>query len=274
MTRPDLNLDYAIRSERFDLEPLSVDSASLFAELGADTEVVKTLIGDWSTARKRLENARARIDSATNYVLWGIYDRDGAFAGGGQFIGVCAVGAPLPKIGRGPTVHYAFDQAVWGRGVGNEIVGAVIDHLFGATDVEAVEALVLPVLNPAAARLLERLAMRLVGRYPMAEFVGDDCLPTMRYEVWRAQVALPAAARACLVEAAFKIGLFIADGVSSHRDMAAALLVSAHENGLVEMLGIDQVTKLIARSLDAGAADSGWLHYRVDRSRRGNRRSD
>ena len=268
MTEPDLSLDYAIRSERFDLEPLTAESAPLFAGLAADTEVVKTLIGDWSTAHKRLENARAWIDAASNYVLWGIYDRGGAFGAAGEFIGICGVEAPLPEVGRGPSVYYAFDQAVWGRGVGSEIAAAVIDHLFDETAVEAIEALVFPRLNPASARLLEKQGMRLVGRYPVADYVGDDCLPTLRYEVWRAQVALPAGARSCLAEAAFKIGQFIADGVSSHEEMAAALLVSAHENGLAEMIGIDEVKKLVARSLDEGASDSGWLHYRIERDRR------
>ncbi|HKJ50545.1 MAG TPA: GNAT family N-acetyltransferase [Gammaproteobacteria bacterium] len=274
MTESDLSLDYAIRSERFDLEPLTVDSAPLFAELAADTEIVKTLIGDWSTAGKRLENAHAWIAAASNYVLWGIYDRDGSFGTAGEFIGICGVEACLPKIGRGPSLYYAFDQAVWGRGVGSEIVAAVIDHLFDATDVEAIEALVFPSLNPASARLLEKQGMCLVGRYPIAEYVGDDCLPTMRYEIWRAQVALPAGARSCLAEAAFKIGQFVAGGVSSHQEMAAALLVSAHENGLVEMIGIDEVKKLIARSLAEGAADSGWLHYRVERKRHRNHGGD
>ena len=268
MNQPDLSLDHAIRSERFDLEPLSVDSASLFAELAADTEVVKTLVGDWSTARKRLENARAWIDNASNYVLWGIYDRHGAFGTGGEFIGVCGVEAPLPKIGRGPSVYYAFDPAVWGRGVGGEIVAAVIGHLFETTDVEAVEALVYPRINPASTRLLEKLGMRLVGRYPVAEYVGDDCLPTMRYEIWRAAVALPASAKSCTAEVAFKIGQFVAGGVSGREEMIAALLVSAHENGLVEQIGIDESGKLISSSLDEGIADSGWLHYRVTRAGR------
>ncbi|MGD2171449.1 MAG: GNAT family N-acetyltransferase [Gammaproteobacteria bacterium] len=268
MTEPDLSLDYSIQSERFDLVPLVGDNAPLFAELGADTEIVKTLIGDWSTARKRLENARAWIAAASNYVLWGIYDRDGAIGTPGDFIGICGVEAPLPGVGRGPSLYYAFDRAAWGRGVASEIAAAVIDHLFDETDVDAVEALVFPRLNPASARLLEKQGMRLVGRYPIAEYVGEDSRATIDYEIWRARVAVPSAAKTCLAEAAFKIGQFVGDGVSSSEEAADALLVSAHENGLVEMIGTAQVKKLIARSLDEGATESGWLYYRVERDQR------
>ena len=268
MTDPELSLAHGLRSARFDLEPLSADNAILFAELAADTEVVKTLVGDWSTAGKRLENARAWIAAATNQVIWGIYDRDGEFGAAGNFIGICGVEAPLPGVGRGPGLYYAFDRAVWGKGVGSEIVARVIDHLFDETDVEALEALVFPRLNPASARLLEKQGMQLVGRYPVAEYVGDDCLPTLRYEIWRAQVALPASARSCIAEVAFKIGQFVGNGVSSQPEMAASLLVSAHENGLVDLIGTDEVKRLIERSLDEGVADSGWLHYRVTRARR------
>lgn len=268
MNDSELSLTHRLRSERFDLDPLTADDAESLAALAADTEIVKTLIGDWSTAGKRLKNARAWIDAETNYVIWGIRDRNGAFGVAGAFIGFCGVEEPLPNVGKGPSLFYAFDRSAWGRGVASEIVAAVIDHLFDATGVDAVEALVLPRLNPASARLLGNLGMHLVGRYPMAEYVGEDSRPTIEYEIWRAQVAVPAAAKSCLAEAAFKIGQFVGDGVVGSDEAAAALLVSGHENGLVEIIGIDEVKKLIARSLDEGAADSGWLHYRVERGHR------
>jgi RimJ/RimL family protein N-acetyltransferase len=266
--QPELSLQQAVRSERFDLEPLTVERAPLFAELAADTEIVKTLIGDWSTAGKRLENARAWIGAAHSYVIWGIYDRDGDLGEAGDFIGICGVEAPLPDVGKGPSIFYAFSQHVWGRRVGSEVAAAVIDHLFAQSRIDALEALVFPRLNPASTRLLENQGMRLVGRYPMAGYVGGDYLPTLRYEVWRAQVALPADARACTAEAAFKIGQFVADGISNADEMAAALLISAHENGLVEGIGIDASKQVIADALRAGMADPGWLHYRLQRDER------
>jgi RimJ/RimL family protein N-acetyltransferase len=268
MHHPDLSLDHGLRSERFDLEPLAADGAELFAELCADTEIVKSLIGDWSTAARRLENARAWIDDDNYYVIWGIHDRQGRLGSGAAFIGVVGVEAPLPEAGKGPSIFYAIDQDYWGRGVGSEITAAVIEHLFEQPGVEAVEALVLPRLNPASVRLLEKQGMRLVGRYPMAKYVGDDCLPTLQYEIWRAQVALPADARHCIQEVAFKIGQFVGDGISSRDEMSAALMISAHENGLVDKVGINETRQLIDAALRDGMAEDGWLHYRLERAQR------
>jgi RimJ/RimL family protein N-acetyltransferase len=264
----DLSLTRRIRSRRFDLSPLGLGDASLFAELAEDTEIVKYLVGDWSTARKRLENARAWICDRHNPVIWGVYDRAGAVGTAGEIIGVCGVEQPLPGIGAGPSIFYAFRRQVWGRGVASEVAATVIDLLFDEAGVDAVEALVLPNINRASARVLEKHGMRLIGRYPMASYAGDDSLPTLRYEVWRAQVALPADARACTAEAAFKIGQFVGDGISSFDEMSAALLVSAHENGLVEQVGTDEAKRVIASALQAGMADDGWLYYRVERDSR------
>lgn len=253
----------SIESERFDLRPLTLDEASLFADLAADTEVVKTLIGDWSTAAKRLENARAWIGEDTSYVIWGVYDRAGAFGSSDEFIGFCGVEAPLEDIGQGPSVYYAYSRRVWGQGVASEVVSTVINYLFDTLGVDAVEALVYPQLNPASSRLLEKQGMKLAGRYALANYVGDECLPTMLYEVWRAQVAVPAEARQCMTEAAIKIGQFIAEGISSFPEMKTALTVSAHENGLVEAIGPKAVERLIETSLHTGMAENGWLYYRL-----------
>lgn len=263
-----VSISDSIESDRFDLRPMTHDEASLFADLAADTEVVKTLIGDWATAAKRLENARAWIGEDTNYVIWGVYDRAGAFGGSNEFIGFCGVEAPLESIGQGPSIFYAFSRHVWGQGVASEVTATVINYLFDTLGVDAIEALVFPQLNPASTRLLEKQGMKLAGRYALADYVGDDCLPTVRFEVWRAQVAVPAEARQCLTEAAIKIGQFIAEGISSFSEMKDALTVSAHENGLVEAIGPSAVKRLIETSLHTGMAESGWLYYRLVRSDR------
>jgi len=267
--QPDLSLTREIHSRRFDLRPLGLGDATLFADLAADTEIVKNLVGDWSTARKRLENARAWIGSEHSLVIWGVFDPDGAVVPAGDLVGICGVETALPGMGAGPSIFYAFRQQAWGQGVASEIAATVIDFLFDEAGVDAVEALVLPNINPASARVLEKHGMRLVGRYPMASYTGDDCLPTMKYEIWRAQVALPADACACTAEAAFKIGQFVGDGISSFDAMSAALLVSAHENGLVDLVGIDEAREVIYAALRAGMADDGWLYFRVEREQRG-----
>ena len=56
---------YVINTERFTLEPLTQAEARLLAELGADPDVVKPLICDWSTPAKRLEIAKYQEGECT-----------------------------------------------------------------------------------------------------------------------------------------------------------------------------------------------------------------
>jgi RimJ/RimL family protein N-acetyltransferase len=235
----------------------------LLADLGADPDVVKNLISDWSTAERRLEIARYWIEGTQEYGIWGVFDREDAFGVPDRFVGFCAADRPLPLGGLGPEIFYAFRKESWGKGVATEVVTAMIAHLFDDQGVKAVEALVLAGLNPASGRLLEILGMRLVGRYPLAAYVGDECGSTIRYELWRVETAAPQSARQNLEEAAFKIGQFVVDGVASKGEMTVALEKASIANNLVPRLGADVVGKIIHDSLDAGMAEKGWLHYRL-----------
>lgn len=254
-----------LATERFDLRPLTSEHAPLLAELGADPDVVKTLICDWSTIDRRLAIAHGWIERNQEYGIWGVFDRDGRFGVVGQFIGFCAVDEPLEHVGHGPEIYYAFRRETWGKGVAAETVGAVLRHLFRRGDIAAVEALVLAGLNPASRRLLERLGMRLVGRYPHVAYADSECKSTIRYELWRVTTAMPSVALRNLEEAAYKIGQFVAEGVGSKEAVAASLSTAAEANGLVAELGEGTVADIIEESLDAGLKETGWLHYRLVR---------
>lgn len=143
-----------INTERFNLRPLTQNEAPLLAELGADPDVVKTLVFDWSTPSKRLEIAEFWIDRNQEFGIWGVYDHQGLYGETGRMIGFCAADEPLPDVGRGPEIYYAFSRDTWGSGVGTEVVKNVIEHLLQRFDVNAVEALVLSGLNTASDRLL------------------------------------------------------------------------------------------------------------------------
>jgi hypothetical protein len=67
------------------------------------------------------------------------------------------------------------------------------------------------------------------------------------------------------VEAAFKIGQFVADGASSKDEMTAALGSAAVASGLASRIGPDAISKIINQFLQAGMQETGWLHYRVER---------
>jgi RimJ/RimL family protein N-acetyltransferase len=238
------------------------ENAPLLADLGGDPDVVKNLICDWSTVEGRLDIAHYWIEN-TRHGFWGVFDREDSFGAPDRFVGFCAADKPLPLGGLGPEIYYAFRKECWGKGVATEVVTAMIAHLFDDQGVNAVEALVLAGLNPASGRLLEVLGMRYVGRYPLAAYVGDECRPTLRYELWRVETATPQNARQILEEAAFKIGQFVADGVASKGEMTVALEKASITNDLVSLLGADAVNKIVQNFLDAGMAEEGWLHYRL-----------
>lgn len=252
-----------LKTGRCDLIPMAVADAQLIADLGADPEVVKPLICDWSRAETRLEIARYWIARNQEFGIWGVYDRAGAFGPKERFIGFCAADEPLPEGGQGPEIYYAFHRATWGRGLAGEVTETVVAHLFRDQGVAAVEALVLASLNPASNRLLERLGMRLIGRYSIADYAGEECEPTMDYEVWRVAGSAPEAVRRNLEEAAFKIGQFLGDGVGKRADMAAALEEAATKCGLAAGMPAEDIRALINRKLEAGMAETGWLHFRV-----------
>ncbi len=257
-----------LTTARFTLKPMTQRDALALADLGADPDVVKTLICDWSTPERRLAIARTWIESDQTYGIWGVYDRDGAVAAPGQFIGFCAVDDPLPRCGQGPEVYYAFSRVTWGRSVATEVVAEVVRHLFDARGVDAVEALVLAGMNPASRRLLERQGMRLIGRYPHIEYAGEQCTHTIRYELWRVATASRRHALRNLEEAAFKIGQFVVEGVESHEAMVTALNQAAVVNGLTARLGAGAVDDIVNGSLRAGMREEGWLYYRITRVER------
>lgn len=255
-----------LTTERFTLEPLQEKDAPLLADLGADPDIVKNLICDWSLPERRLEIAEYWIEKNQEFGIWGVYDRDGGFGAPSSFVGFCAADEPLPLGGQGPEIYYAFKKETWGKGVASEIMRALLEHLFNDQKVKAVEALVLSGLNPASHRLLEKFGMRYVGRYPLAVYAGEESEPTIRYELWRVENASSHNDRQSLEEAAFRIGQFVADGVRSKDAATADLEKAAVTSGLAARIGAQTVKQIIEDRLEAGIADTGWLHYRVDSS--------
>lgn len=254
-----------LETKRFSLIPMSQKDASLLADMGADPDVVKNLICDWSSPERRLEIAQYWIERNQEYGIWGVFDREDSFGAPKRFVGFFAADEPLPSGGLGPEIYYAFRKEAWGKGVASEVVSRVIKHLFYDQGVNAIEALVLAGLNPASTRLLEKLGMSLVGRYSLAEYTGEECGPTIRYELWRVETATPQNAQQSLKEAAFKIGQFVADGVASKDEIIVALEQASVANNLVSKMGAESVSRIINEYLDAGMGETGWLHYRVER---------
>ncbi len=256
---------FVLITDRFTLKPLTPGDAPLLADLGSDPDVVKPLICDWSTPSKRMKIAKYWITRNQEYGIWGVLDRKGIFGEPGQMIGFCAADESLPLGGKGPEIYYAFSRETWGHGVGTEVARVVIDHLFEELGVDAVEALVLAGLNPASGRLLAKLGMSFVGNYPLADYIGEECDPTIDYELWRVKNSTAENARMNLEEAAFKIGQFVGEEMASEKTMFASLLRAATENNHLASENEETLYRLINNSLIAGMAEKGWLHYRIEK---------
>jgi len=254
-----------IRTGRFILNPLTQNDAPLFAEIGSDPDVVKQLICDWSTPTKRLEIAKSFIDSGQEYGVWGVFDEKGIFGSPAQMIGFCAADAPLHLHGKGPEIYYALNRISWGQGVGTEITQAVVKYLFEELRVNAVEALIFAGLNPASVKILTKIGMSLVGRYPLAEYVGEECGPTIEYELWRVRNATPENALLNLKEAALKIGQFVGEKFVSQETMFNRFQQAVAANNHLKLEDSQVLTDLINMSLQAGRVERGLLHYRVEK---------
>jgi RimJ/RimL family protein N-acetyltransferase len=261
---------YILTTERLTLRPLSLADAPAMAALGADPEVVKTLVLDWSTPEKRRAIAEDWIAKAggwdeRGYGMWGAFDERGLICEAGRMIGICCAEEPLPKGGEGPEIFYFFRRDIWGQGVASEVARAVVRYLLADLGLGAVEALIDPGLNPASVRLAEKLGMALVGRYSRADYEADGARDTIEFQLWRAATSTPDLARRNLEEAAIKIGQFVAAGLEAEETAEASLRAAADQSGVAAQLGDPAARKLIRAALRTGVAETGLLHYRVTR---------
>ncbi len=261
---------YVLTTERFTLRPLSATDGPAMAALGADPEVVKSLVLDWSTPEKRRAIAEDWIAKAggwdeRGYGMWGVFDEGGLFGESGRMVGVCCADEPLPKGGEGPEIFYFFSRDTWGLGVASEVARAVVRYLLADLGLGAVEALIDPGLNPASVRLAEKLGMALVGRYSRADYEADGARDSIAFQLWRAATSTPDLARRSLEEAAIKIGQFVAAGLEPEETAEASLRAAADQSGVAAQLGDHAARELIRSALRTGVAETGLLHYRVTR---------
>lgn len=88
-----------------------------------------------------------------------------------------------------PEIGYILHPDYWGRGLANEALIAILDHVFAAHDLGAVTADVDP-RNEASLRLLARLGFEETGRadrtYEVAGEVSDSVYLALARGAWRA----------------------------------------------------------------------------------------
>lgn len=94
-----------------------------------------------------------------------------------------------------PDVGYILHPDVWGRGLAGEAVGAAIDHVYRASDVDTLTADVDPE-NTASIRLLERLGFVRTGSGERTWNVGGVWKDSLFYALTRADRAAMTAGQA------------------------------------------------------------------------------
>jgi RimJ/RimL family protein N-acetyltransferase len=105
----------------------------------------------------RLEDAEAWIAGVpekTPGLAFALFEKKG-----GAFVGSCGFGIRDEAI---PEIGYWIGEPFWGRGYATEAVRTMIDHVFTATDLDALAA-ACRVTNTASRRVLEKCGFQWTG---------------------------------------------------------------------------------------------------------------
>lgn len=188
------------------------DASALSAAIFAEPDVMKTLIGDASTADRQAALARDWIGrwnacwDEHGYGVWAVEIADPSLGTPGTLIGFSGFEAPaLP--GEGPELIAGRASAYWSRGISTELGHAVVRHLFERTMVESVHALIFYEINPAAERMMEKLGFSAAGEVPIHARVGPSYQrQTLGFELARVLLARDGRELEVLDRAAYKVG--------------------------------------------------------------------
>lgn len=157
-----------------------------------DVEAMYAILSDeratrwWSTPpHETLDQTREWLDAMIangpdhpDFVV----ERDGRVIGKAGFFAV-------------PDVGYILHPDCWGRGLASEAVAAVVDHVFGTSEVDCLTADVDPE-NIASIRLLERLGFVPTGSAERTWNIGGEWKNSLYYALSRTGRAATVAAQA------------------------------------------------------------------------------
>jgi RimJ/RimL family protein N-acetyltransferase len=155
-------MDYEVRTDRLLLRRWLPADREPFAQLNADTEVMRYFPAPLSRAESDALAGRAdALFDAEGYGLWALELRSsGRFLG---FTGLAPMPAGIPGAG-GVEVGWRLARSAWGHGYATEAAGAALrfgTDTLGLTDVNSVTAIV----NLRSRRVMERLGMRAADEF-------------------------------------------------------------------------------------------------------------
>jgi len=258
------------RTERIQLRRfVNADAAPLASVIFAEADVMKTLIGDASTAERQLALATEWITrwgacwDELGYGVWAVEIADPSLGEVGKLIGFSGFEAPtLP--GEGPELIAGRGSAWWSQGISTELGHAVIAHLFAHTDVSSVHAVVFSVINPAADRMMGKLGFTDVGEVPIHARVGPGYQrDTLAFELARTRLAPPGREAEALALAAFKAGQLLGCRAADAEALRAEVL--ALSSAEVVRSGWDEGWADPLAAEDWRELGTGWVDHAVDR---------
>lgn len=169
----------SIKTERFDLRPLTL----------ADADRVALLAGDFAVARTtaRIPHPYTRADAESWLSLVASEGDTWAIDHQGTLIGCCGFArqdAATLEIG------YWLGRPWWGRGFATEAVGALVNTAFGRSQISSLVAGHFAD-NPASGRVLEKNGFVGAGESALWCVARGEMVPTLLYvlarESWRAR---------------------------------------------------------------------------------------
>ena len=175
-----------LRTERLRLRPLRAADAPALHAIFSDPHVMRY----WSTPPwTGIEQAQAFIERDLQAMRAGDYLRLGLErCSDAQLIGQCTL-FDFTQTSRRAEMGYAMNADAWGRGYMHEALCALLEHGFGALQLNRVEADIDP-RNAASARSLERLGFVREGllreRWIVDGEVSDTALYGLLARDWRA----------------------------------------------------------------------------------------
>jgi len=264
-----------LTTDRLLLKPIRhADAGAIERVIFEDPEVVKGLAHDGSDPAVRRSHARnwsgfgpdgdiARWQ-ACETGLYAITDRSGEIAPAGRFLGVTGFYLE-PQDGRwGGELFYALGSAFHGRGVMSEACAAVMARFRALPAPGPLYAVYWRLLNPASARILQRLGFEADGSQSVVdEYGAETAAGIRRFELWRLEQA-PASRQARIAEeVAIKLGHIESEGLSTHDDNLAAILAAIADDTAARNL-----QPLVEAALRRGRESPGlaMLRYSVPES--------
>ncbi|MCI0439419.1 MAG: GNAT family N-acetyltransferase [Chloroflexi bacterium] len=184
--------DIILTTARLMLRPFDEESDWQAArEYASDPEVTRYLGWELRTQEQEL---REFVRNRLRPVPIGVDEKGACFAvvlkAEKRLIGECCIGTFSPRDRQG-FIAYAFSRACWGKGYATEAASAVLDYGFSRLGYHKISAMC-AVENAASARVLEKLGMKLEGRFREDKLIGDKWHDMFAYAIlegeWKARV--------------------------------------------------------------------------------------